>query len=108
MENRELNDRLAAIEGRATAIEDKVAAIEGNMKVLENDVSHIQKNVDEIRADIKVLSENVAKITGMMKSLVGLPEKVEAQGRQISRMQGGAAVIVSLAVAVGIFYKLFF
>ncbi len=108
MENRELNDRLAAIEGRVTAIEGRVAAIEGNIKVLENDVAHIQRDVTEIKTGIKVLTENVAKMMGMMTNLAGLPEKVEKQGREIGRLQGGAAVIVSLAVAVGIFYKLFF
>ena len=61
-----------------------------------------------IEADIKALGENVAEITGMMTILVGLPEKVEKQGRQIGFMQGGeVAAIFALAVA-GIFYKLLF
>ena len=59
-------------------------------------------------SQIKVLSENVAKLTGMMTLLANLPERVEMQGRQISRMQGGFAVVVSIAVIVGISYKLFF
>ena len=54
------------------------------------------------------MSENVAKLTGMMTLLANLPERVEMQGRQISRMQGGFAVVVSIAVIVGISYKLFF
>ena len=91
MENREINDRLAAIESEIKAIPE----IQAEMKILGAGMSHVEGDISELRQGQKRMEQAIAEIqasqaevSGMLKLLVALPERVDKQGQRISWLYG--------------------